>query len=247
MLRDLRLLPSPRALRAFACAAIGALALGMAALAQASADSKDPSLTCNEQRPLSFLVRGNYAMQDGMRPEERRARAEIQAQALRFRTERYGRYRNSAPLEWNQHPVSDFIEPTTFMGLPVRVNKRIIPALTCVEQAIRKTCGESPYEPLNILGIRGNNTFHNGEMSNHLYGIALDIDPERNPCCRCVEPFPDHPGCRKKNVSAYDRAELPKCWIDTFERYGFYWLGHDKLIDTMHFEFLGDPDRIVQP
>jgi hypothetical protein len=34
--------------------------------------------------------------------------------------------------------------------------------------------------------------------------------------------------------------------VHAFERYGFYWLGHDVLQDTMHFEFLGDPDRIVR-
>jgi hypothetical protein len=39
---------------------------------------------------------------------------------------------------------------------------------------------------------------------------------------------------------------MPECWVHAFERYGFYWLGHDVLRDTMHFEFLGDPDRIVK-
>ena len=39
--------------------------------------------------------------------------------------------------------------------------------------------------------------------------------------------------------------EMPECWVHAFERFGFYWLGHDVLRDTMHFEFLGDPDRIV--
>jgi hypothetical protein len=33
--------------------------------------------------------------------------------------------------------------------------------------------------------------------------------------------------------------------VQAFERFGFYWLGHDALQDTMHFEFLGDPDRIL--
>ncbi|QUS47068.1 hypothetical protein F1331_25700 [Salmonella enterica subsp. enterica serovar Dessau] len=28
---------------------------------------------------------------------------------------------------------------------------------------------------------------------------------------------------------------------------GFYWLGHDVLQDTMHFEFLGDPDKVIEP
>ena len=39
---------------------------------------------------------------------------------------------------------------------------------------------------------------------------------------------------------------MPECWVHAFERFGFYWLGHDVLQDTMHFEFLGDPDRIVK-
>jgi hypothetical protein len=37
---------------------------------------------------------------------------------------------------------------------------------------------------------------------------------------------------------------MPECWIRQFERYGFYWLGRDELEDTMHFEFLGDPDQV---
>ena len=40
---------------------------------------------------------------------------------------------------------------------------------------------------------------------------------------------------------------MPKSWVDTFERFGFYWLGHDVLQDTMHFEFLGDPDKVTEP
>ena len=222
-------------------------ALGVAAAAHASSAPATPieGPSCNEQKPLPFLVRGNYAMQDGMPPEERKARAELQTRALRFRTERYGRSGGTAPLEWNERPASEYIEQARFMGLPVQVNRRIVPALRCVEQAIAARCGATPYEPQRLLGVRGKNTFHNGEVSNHLYGIAIDIDPERNPCCHCVEPFPDHPACRKRELSAYERAELPRCWIETFERYGFYWLGHDRLEDTMHFEFLGDPDRIT--
>lgn len=39
---------------------------------------------------------------------------------------------------------------------------------------------------------------------------------------------------------------MPRCWVSAFERFGFYWLGRDALEDTMHFEFLGDPDRILR-
>ena len=222
-------------------------ALAVAAAAHASTAPEVPleGISCNEQKPLPFLVRGNYALQDGMSTEERKTRVDMQTRALRFRTERYGRSFGTVPLEWNEHAVSDYIEQVRFLGLPVQVSRRIVPALRCVEQAITLRCGHTPYEPQRLLGVRGKNTFHNGEVSNHLYGIAIDIDPDRNPCCRCVEPFPDHPACRKRDATAYERAELPRCWIETFERYGFYWLGHDRLEDTMHFEFLGDPDRIT--
>ncbi|MDI1479488.1 M15 family metallopeptidase [Polyangium sp. y55x31] len=222
-----------------------ALAVAAAAHASSAPDAPLEGLTCNEQKPLPFLVRGNYTIQDGLPPEERKTRAEMQTRALRFRTERYGRSWGTAPLEWNERAVADYIEQVRFLGLPVQVNRKIVPALRCVEQAIAARCGDTPYEAKRLLGVRGKNTFHNGEVSNHLYGIAIDIDPERNPCCRCVEPFPDHPACRKQGATAYERAELPRCWVETFERFGFYWLGHDKLEDTMHFEFLGDPDRIT--
>jgi len=80
-------------------------------------------------------------------------------------------------------------------------------------------------------------------VSNHLFGIAIDIDPDRNPCCGCVEPWPSHPACKAAKKDPYEMSELPRCWVQAFERYGFYWLGRDQLHDTMHFEFLGDPDR----
>jgi hypothetical protein len=92
-------------------------------------------------------------------------------------------------------------------------------------------------------GLRTANTYRGVEISNHLFGIAIDIDPERNPCCGCVDPWPSNPICKNKGP-VYKRTALPKCYIRAFERFGFDWLGHDKLEDTMHFEFLGDPDRI---
>jgi hypothetical protein len=34
--------------------------------------------------------------------------------------------------------------------------------------------------------------------------------------------------------------------VNAFTKFGFYWLGEDPMQDTMHFEFLGDPDTIVK-
>ena len=95
-------------------------------------------------------------------------------------------------------------------------------------------------------GIRYKNTYRGVEVSNHVYGIAIDIEPDRNSCCGCVAPWPNHPLCKAKDKTVWERMAMPKSWVDVFERYGFYWLGHDVLMDTMHFEFLGDPDRIFE-
>ena len=58
--------------------------------------------------------------------------------------------------------------------------------------------------------------------------------------------WPDHPACRSSSDTIFERTALPRCWIDGFERFGFYWLGRDPgLRDTMHFEFLGDPELIA--
>jgi hypothetical protein len=83
-------------------------------------------------------------------------------------------------------------------------------------------------------------------VTNHAYGIAIDVDPDINTCCGCVPPWNDAPACKRKAKTEYDRMAMPECWVHAFERYGFYWLGHDVLRDTMHFEFLGDPERIVR-
>jgi len=102
------------------------------------------------------------------------------------------------------------------------------------------------YVPRGLGGFRTANTYRGPELSNHLFGIAIDIDPERNPCCGCVDPWPSSPLCKIESQDVYDRTALTKCWVRSFEHFGFDWLGHDTLEDTMHFEFLGDPDRITK-
>ena len=68
------------------------------------------------------------------------------------------------------------------------------------------------YVPNAVGGFRLGNTYRGGEVSNHLFGIAIDIDPERNPCCGCVDPWPSHPLCKVAGASIYEKTSLPKCW-----------------------------------
>jgi hypothetical protein len=132
------------------------------------------------------------------------------------------------------------------MGLPIRMHRKVVPALKCVEVEISQACVDHPYTPHALAGIRSRNTYRGGEVTNHAYGIAIDVDPSVNTCCGCVSPWNDAPACKRHAKSEYDRMAMPECWVHAFERYGFYWLGHDVLRDTMHFEFLGDPTRILK-
>jgi len=128
----------------------------------------------------------------------------------------------------------------------VRVHRRIVPALRCVEAELLRACAGRPYRPRRLEGIRPQNSYRSHEVSNHVYGIAIDVDPELNPCCGCGGKLREHPGCRKKATAPEERMAMPRCWVDVFERFGFHWLGRDALQDTMHFEFLGDPARILR-
>lgn len=239
-------LPAPlRVAAPVLCAALSLLALTALPAGPVLAESAIPApVACNDQAPQSFLIRGNYVFRAAATLDERRARADLHRRAIRYRTERYGRVKGSGVPEWNPSSPVAYAETTTFVGIPILVNRRITPALRCAEQQIQSTCPGS-YRPAYLSGMRRDNTFHDGEISNHTYGIAVDVDPEHNVCCHCVGPGREHPIC-KREASVSERMAMPLCWVTAFERYGFYWLGRDELEDTMHFEFLGDPDRIVR-
>ncbi|HEY4013225.1 MAG TPA: M15 family metallopeptidase [Polyangiaceae bacterium] len=191
---------------------------------------------CNEQEPQDFLVR-SYFRKAGWRAAER---------AIQYRTDTYGFFPGFGHAGPHAAPPSASVVTTTFMNLPVRMHKKVVPALRCVEEEIKTACADHPYTPHALAGIRFRNTYRGGEVTNHIYGIAIDVDPNLNSCCGCVKPWNDAPICQRPAKTEYDRMAMPECWVHAFERYGFYWLGHDVLKDTMHFEFLGDPEKILK-
>lgn len=196
---------------------------------------------CYFQKPQDFLIRKNFML--GKMIDGRKSN-----RAIRYRVERYGRIEGVPYQELNEKTAFSQAKGVQFMGLPLLVHKKIAPLLACIERRLNRTCTKpnERYRPRALGGFRSENSFRGVEVSNHLFGIAVDIDPDRNPCCGCVAPWPEHKACQGPAASIFERTELPRCWIDTFERYGFYWLGRDpQLRDTMHFEFLGNPERIV--
>ncbi|HEY5959659.1 MAG TPA: M15 family metallopeptidase [Polyangiaceae bacterium] len=197
---------------------------------------------CNEQSPQEFLERAhlNHAAKSAA---ERSGMLKVRALATEYRTTEYGYFEGFGDKRSNPKSPAQQSKPTTFFGLSVVLHERVIPALHCVEEQLKAECSEFNYRPKNLSGLRRKNTYVDGEVSNHVYGIAIDIDPLSNPCCKCLEPWSSSERCRGKKT-VWERMAMPRCWVEVFERFGFYWLGHDTLEDTMHFEFLGDPNRI---
>jgi len=205
----------------------------------------DKTVVCREQAAQPFLIRGNWFPRttDAEKVKEGRKLLE---EAIKYRTEKYGYFEGFGNPKANPHPPKHYAKSTTFMGMSVRVHEKIIPALMCVEAALKASGAGNEYKPRAMGGIRLHNTYRGVEVSNHVYGIAVDIEPDKNTCCGCVAPWNEHPLCKQKGKTVWERMAMPRSWVETFERYGFYWLGHDVLQDTMHFEFLGDPDKITE-
>ncbi len=209
-----------------------------------SARPRTAAAQCTRHKPQPFLIRGNYLPVASSSPADIQRRTRMHQRALQYRLDKYGSVDGVGASTTNSHPVTYYLQQTTFMGHGLQVHRRIAGVLHCVEADLHRSCRATPYEPKAVGGYRDRNTYHHGEVTNHLFGIAIDIDPELNPCCGCVDPWPENPRCKPPARSVFDRMTMPECWVRVFERHGFYWLGHDQLQDTMHFEFLGNPDRL---
>ncbi len=206
--------------------------------------SLQPPSLCNEQAPQAFLVQAHFDTFNATGGSAREWRR-VLARAVRYRTEEYGYVEGFGDEAWNASSPAEQARVVSFFGVAVSVHRRIAPALSCVETAIRARCSAHPYQPYVLSGLRKRNTYVNGEISNHVYGIAIDVDPTRNPCCGCIGPWGASERCQNEKTK-FERMDMPRCWVTEFERFGFYWLGHEKIEDTMHFEFLAEPSRIAR-
>jgi len=199
---------------------------------------------CKRQKPQDFLIRSNWFPAGTDKDAAKEGRKLLQ-KAIDYRTEKYGKFDGFGSAKDNKHPPTYYAKPVHFQGMSALVNEKVGIALACVDKALEASGVAGEYHPKSMGGLRYKNTYRGVEVSNHVYGIAIDIEPHANTCCSCVDPWPNHPLCKKKVTSVYERMAMPRSWVVVFERYGFYWLGHDSLQDTMHFEFLADPDAIV--
>lgn len=178
----------------------------------------------------------------------------------KFRATNYGRI-SGVPETYphNKKFVTSYLMNTTFLGLKVRLNKKIIPPLKCVEEEIKNKCqvDGNAYIPKVVSGYRGEPSYKT-VISNHRFGIAIDFDPlnshshnDGNPCCgpSCKVQWRTHPICKGHDTdhnSPFNVAKVNPCWVEAFEKYGFHWLINWRMHDTMHFEYLGDPNFWLQ-
>lgn len=201
------------------------------------------AIECREQQPNPSLIRAHWQTRRWMTRAEQRERRALHESAIRYRTKTYGYFAPFGRAVAGARTPMHSARGIRLFDRPIRLNEKIIPAVRCVEQEIARSCSDD-YQPRSLSGIRDRNTYHNGEVSNHVYGIAIDLDPQKNTCCNCVKRWREHRLCQATPESIFQRMAMPECWVRSFEKYGFYWLGHDRLMDTMHFEFLGDPASI---
>ena len=172
------------------------------------------------QEPQEFLKRSYYRY-PGCKGKECSKRHQA---VHEYRTKNYGRFKKVGKAKWNDKTPKDYCQKTTFMGIKVTLNKRIIPAVKCVERELQTQCQECvkseeypneckknyPYKPKRLSGQRYRNSFKGSEVSNHVYGIALDMDPSKNTCCGCVAKWRAHPMC-KKDLQVHERMIMPVC------------------------------------
>lgn len=111
-------------------------------------------------------------------------------------------------------------KPLTFFGKSLQAHEKVVPCLKAVEAEI-KAKGLDDYKVRSIGGYHP----RPGEPLYffHMYGGAVDINPDTNPYCDC------------------DTHDIPDSWVKIFEKYGFFWGGNFRTTkDWMHFEWHGE-------
>jgi len=106
-----------------------------------------------------------------------------------------------------------------FFGRPITVNALIVPYLDRVQTDIQDKKINYSFDNVQAFNLRAKRD--GGGLSLHSWGIALDINPERNP--------------------QGGDSDIPPAVIDIFKKHGFFWggdwTGQDR--DPMHFEWYG--------
>jgi len=117
-----------------------------------------------------------------------------------------------------------------FLGTPIRVHKKIAPALARVAERLAKArdaeLGLGPFLRRNSGGFAARKIAGTDRISAHSFGIAIDLDKSESDYWR----WQKRPPLRWRN-------RFPQAIVDAFEAEGFIWGGRWYHYDTMHFEY----------
>ena len=115
-----------------------------------------------------------------------------------------------------------------FLGMPVRVHRRIVPALERVAGRLagarKADASLAPFLRRLSGGFAARKIAGTDRTSAHAYGIAIDLDKSMS----------DYWRWRKDGGW---RNRIPQAIVDAFEAEGFIWGGRWYHYDTMHFEY----------
>lgn len=119
---------------------------------------------------------------------------------------------------------------------PVQVHREAAAAFEQVDERL-KTVGYQIHEP--VEGFYFRSVAGRSVLSNHAYGIAVDVNPSTNPRCG-VSQF-----CRCYNKLITDMSpEFVQAFKDAGFSWGGDWTDHP---DPMHFEWDGWRSALSEP
>lgn len=120
-------------------------------------------------------------------------------------------------------PGSNLVTYNLF-GNEVSVNEKLTPFLDNIQKEVNAANTGYSFDNIQTYNYRGK--IGGGGLSTHSWGIAIDINPDRNPY-------------QLGNWGAPE-TDIPPQIIDIFKKYGFQWGGDwAGQRDAMHFEWYG--------